>query len=244
MSNETRGFTQCVICGLNTNNYHITQHSKHCKLLRQAREEIDVYPEPESAEMTDGLDDPSCFSDSASYSSSDDSNNANNRSEGGNECEERDMNMFADEQAITVEDYINHLTEESRQEIMYNPAVVLRYMAWRRRKLTEQETEVLRFLRCVSFGNGLSHAHTKELLLYVRTLGGKASVLPRSVVTLWKVMQNAHCSMSDEISRRTIEVPIPLEVRSFYIFFNTKFAYILSCTNEMYYYNLHFFPPC
>ena len=219
MSNETRAFTQCLICGINCNNYKITQHSKHCKLLRQAREENNVNHDPESAEMTDHLNDRSSFSDSASYSSSNESE-GNNRSEG-NECEGRDMNMFADEQELTVEDYIKDLTDESRQEIMYNPAVVLRYMAWRRRKLTEQETEVLRFLRCVSFGNGLSHAHTKELLLYVRTLGGKASVLPRSVVTLWKVMQNAHCSMSDEISRRTIEVTIPLEVRSFYNFFHS-----------------------
>ena len=240
MSNETRGFTQCLICGINCNNYKINQHSKHCVVLRQAREENNVNPDPENAELTDPLNDRFSFSDSASYSSSNESE-GNNRSEG-NESEGRDM--FADEQEITVEDYIKDLTDESRQEIMYNPAVVLRYMSWRRRKLTDQETEVLRFLRCVSFGNGLSHAHTKELLLYVRTLGGKASVLPRSVVTLWKVMQNAHCSMSDEISRRTIEVTIPLEVRPFYIFFNTKFAYILSCTNEMYYYNLHFFPPC
>jgi hypothetical protein len=94
-------------------------------------------------------------------------------------------------------------------------------MAWRKRELTEQEKEVLHFLRCVSFGNGLSHAHTKELLQYVRTLGGKASVLPKSVVTLWKVMQNAHCSMSDEISRRTIEVTIPLEVRIYYNYYYT-----------------------
>ena len=240
MSNETRGVTQCLLCGINCNNYNINQHSKHCELLRQAREENNVNHDSESAELTDHLNDRSSFSDSASYSSSNESE-GNNRSEG-NESEGRDM--FADEQEITVEDYIKDLTDESRQEIMYNPAVVLRYMSWRRRKLPEQETEVLRFLRCVSFGNGLSHAHTKELLHYVRTLGGKASMLPRSVVTLWKVMQNAHCSMSDEISRRTIEVTIPLEVRPFYIFFNTKFAYILSCTNEMYYYNLHFFPPC
>ena len=189
--------------------------------------------------MNDRLNDRSSFSDSASYSSSDD-RNANNRIDG-NECEERDINMFADEQEITVEDYITHLTDESRQEIMYNPEVVLRYMAWRRRKLTEQETEVLRFLRCVSFGNGLSHAHTKELLLYVRTLGGKASVLPRSVVTLWKVMQNAHCSMSDEICRRTIEVTIPLEVGSYYIFGNTSLFYIFVCTNYYVFLKLTFF---
>ena len=241
-SNETRGVTQCLLCGINCNNYHINQHSKHCVVLRQAREENNVNPDPENAELTDPLNDRFSFSDSASYSSSTESN-GNNRSEG-NECDGIDENMFAEEQEITVEDYINALTDESRETIMYNPAVVLRYMSWRRRKLTDQETEVLRFLRCVSFGNGLSHAHSKELLHYVRTLGGKASMLPRSVVTLWKVMQNAHCSMSDEISRRTIEVTIPLEVRSFYNFFHTKFAYIMACANKMYYFNLHFSPPC
>ena len=233
MSNETRGFTQCLICGRNSNNYNITQHSKHCKLLRHAREDIDVYPEPESAEMTDRLDDRSSFSDSASYSSSNESE-GNNRSEG-NESEGRDM--FADEQEITVEDYIKDLTDDSRQEILYNPEVVLRYMAWRRRELTEQEREVLRFLRCASFGNGLSHAHTTEFLHYVRTLGGKASLLPRSVVTLWKVMQNAHCSMSEEICRRTIVVAIPPEVRSYYNFSNTISFHILVCTHFMHIFN-------
>jgi hypothetical protein len=134
---------------------------------------------------------------------------------------------------MTVEDYIKNLTNESRQEILYNPEVVLRYMAWRRRELTDQEREVLRFLRCVSFGNGMSHAHTKEFLNYVWTLGGKASVLPRSVVTLWKVMENAHCSMSDVICRRTIEVPVPVEVRSYYYFCNTLKFSIFSCTHLM-----------
>ncbi len=128
MSYETRDFTQCFICGINSNNFKITQHSKHCKVLHQVRETNDVNHDPESAEMNDRLNDRSSFSDSASYSSSDDSN-ADNRSEG-KECEERDMNMFTDEQNISVEDYINQLTDESRQEIMYNPAVVLRYIAW------------------------------------------------------------------------------------------------------------------
>ena len=218
MSNETRGFTQCVICGISCNNYNITQHAKRCKFLCQGSQEEVLNHDPESAEISDRQDDRSSCSDSASFSSSDGSNE--NSSEG-NACEERDMNMFADEVDMTVEDYIKDLTDESRQEIMYNPEVVLRYMAWRRRELTVQEREVLRFLRCASFGNGLSHAHTKELLHYVRTLGGKAAVLPRSVVTLWKVMQNAHCSMSEEICRRTIEVAIPQEVRSYYNLCNT-----------------------
>ena len=213
--------TECKICGIKSNNYNITQHEKHCKFLSQqcCEEHNVINHDPESAEMTDRQNDRSSCSDSASFSSSDDSNLNNSV---GNECEERIMNMFADELEMTVEDYIRDLTDESREEIMYNPTVVLRYMAWRRRELTEQEKEVLRFLRCVSFGNGLSHAHTKEFLLYVRTLGGKACVLPRSVQTVWKVMQNAHCSMSDEICRRTIEVTIPLEVGSYYIFGNTS----------------------
>jgi hypothetical protein len=203
---------------MKSNNYHITEHAKRCKVLSQQSDDNDVLHDPESVEIPDPQNDRCSFSDSASFSSSDcsDANYCE-----GNICEDKDINMFEDEVEMTVEDYIQNLTHESRQEIKYNPEVVLRYMAWRRRELTDQETEVLRFLRCVSFGNGLSHAHTKEFLHYVRTLGGKASVLPRSVATLWKVMQNAHCSMSDVISRRTIEVSIPLQIHSYHYFWNT-----------------------
>ena len=232
MSNETRGFTACNICGLNSNNYKIAQHSKHCKALNMQTIDAEPDHDPESVQNTDPDNDSHSCSDSASSSDSSHDIDENNN--------EGDMTMFADEVEMTVDDYINNLTDESRQEILYNPAIVLRYMAWRRRELTDQEKEVLKFLRCVSFGNGLSHAHTKEFLHYVRSLGGKASLLPRSVVTLWKVMQNAHCSMSDEICRRTIDIPIPLEVRSYYNFCNTFLFSIFVCTHITYIYNKHF----
>ena len=237
MSHQTRGIiTACLICGLNSNNYKIAQHSKHCKALNKQSNVAEPDHDPESdpeALNTDPENDSHTFLDSASLSDSSNDIDENNT--------EGDMTMFADEVEMTVDDYINNLTDESRQEILYNPEIVLRYMGWRRRELTEQETEVLKFLRCVSFGNGLSHAHTKVFLHYVRSLGGKASILPRSVVTLWKVMQNAHCSMSDEICRRTIDIPIPLEVRSYYNFCNTFLFSIFECTHITYIYNKHFF---
>ena len=148
MSNETRGFTACNICGLNSNNYKIAQHSKHCKALNMQTIDAESDHDPESVQNTDPDNDSHSCSDSASSSDSSHDIDENNN--------EGDMTMFEDEVEMTVDDYINNLTDESRQEILYNPAIVLRYMAWRRRELTDQEKEVLKFLRCVSFGNGLS----------------------------------------------------------------------------------------
>ncbi len=77
-----------------------------------------------------------------------------------------DEGMFADEAQLTVEDYIRGLSHE------YNPKRVLKYLPWQTRELTTIEREVVRFLRTISFGGGLSAAHTKEMLEYARGLGG------------------------------------------------------------------------
>jgi hypothetical protein len=80
MSNETRGYTQCLICGLNSNNYHITEHAKRCKVLSQQSqsEDSDLVHDPENVEITDPQNNRSSCSDSASFSSSDcsDANNS------------------------------------------------------------------------------------------------------------------------------------------------------------------------
>ena len=74
--------------------------------------------------------------------------------------------MFAEEAQLTVEDYIRGLSPE------YNPKRVLEYLSWRKRVLSPLEREVVAFLRTISFGGGLSAAHTKEMLEYARGLGG------------------------------------------------------------------------
>jgi hypothetical protein len=74
--------------------------------------------------------------------------------------------MFAEETQLTLEDYIRGLSPE------YNPKRVLKYLAWKKRVLSPLEREVVAFLRTISFGGGLSAAHTKEMLEYARGLGG------------------------------------------------------------------------
>ena len=75
--------------------------------------------------------------------------------------------MFAEEAQLTVEDYIRGLSPD------YNPKRVLKYLSWRTRFLLPPlEREVVSFLRTISFGGGLSAAHTKEMLEYARGLGG------------------------------------------------------------------------
>ena len=86
-----------------------------------------------------------------------------------------DDGMFADEAELTVEEYIRGLSQE------YNPERVLKYMSWQTRELTTIEREVVRFLRSISFGGGLSKAHTKEMLNYVRSLGGMDTFTTTSV---------------------------------------------------------------
>jgi hypothetical protein len=57
-----------------------------------------------------------------------------------------------------------------------------------KRELTPQELEVVRFLRTISFGGGISAAHTKEILDYVRGLGG----MHRSITTRCTRMMYVH----------------------------------------------------
>ncbi len=118
-----------------------------------------------------------------------------------------------DEAEKTVEEYLRDLTDETyRTDIQYDPKRVLKYLSWTKRPLTEIEHEMIRFLRCASFGNGLSKAHANEWLAYEREFGGRAGLLPKNIDTLWSTMAKSHRSMSDAICHRTLEIDIPLEV--------------------------------
>ena len=99
-----------------------------------------------------------------------------------------------------------------KTHIKYDAKRVLKYLSWTRRPLTPLEHEAIKFLRCASFGHGLSKAHANEWLAYERDFGGRAALLPKSIDTVWSTMAKAHRDMSDEIMRKTVVLPIPIEV--------------------------------
>jgi hypothetical protein len=124
-----------------------------------------------------------------------------------------------DEAANTVEDYLRDLTDETyRSKIAYNAKTVLKYLSWQVRPLTMLEHEAIRFLRCASFGNGLSKAHANLWLSYVSDFGGRAALLPKTVDTVWTTIDQAHRDMSDSICRKTLVVDIPTAVTTLFTF--------------------------
>jgi hypothetical protein len=87
-----------------------------------------------------------------------------------------------DDAAAKTVDYLMDLTDETyRSKIAYNAKTVLKYLSWKVRPLTMIEHETIRFLRCASFGNGLSKAHGNLWLSYVYDFGGRAALLPKTV---------------------------------------------------------------
>jgi hypothetical protein len=104
-----------------------------------------------------------------------------------------------------------------KTNIKYDAKRVLKYLSWTRRPLTPLEHEAIKFLRCASFGHGLSKAHANEWLAYEREFGGRAALLPKCIDTVWSTMAKAHRDMSDEIMRKTVVLPIPIEVHVIYV---------------------------
>ena len=103
---------------------------------------------------------------------SDDGSNGHEE-EDDDECSSEE-GMFDDERTLSLETYLKGLPEES-----YNPKRVLKYMNWTTRaELSPREKEAVQFLRTISFGGGLSTAHTHEVLNYARGLGGIQLVMP------------------------------------------------------------------
>jgi hypothetical protein len=171
--------------------------------------------ESESAEDNDKIDCTNSANDSRGNESSsssadtgDDETNEGNDSDCINSGDDED-----DEAEKTVEDYIREMTDDAlKTHIKYDAKRVLKYLSWTRRPLTPLEHEAIKFLRCASFGHGLSKAHANEWLAYERDFGGRAALLPKSIDTVWSTMANAHRDMSGEIMRKTVVLPIPIEV--------------------------------
>ena len=233
---KSKGTTPCPYCSCAVNNFHIGRHISREHTQRAAASTLltrcDVQdpntpprnndaPVRHEAQIGDDTNFEAVITDDEydvddEAVTSDDEDDSHNEAE--LEDEDYDEDDEDDEAEKTVEDYQRDLTDDSyRTDIQYDPKRVLKYLAWTKRPLTAIEHETIRFLRCASFGNGLSKAHANEWLAYERELGGRAGLLPKKIHTLWSSMASAHRSMSDAICHRTLEIDIPLEVHIYFL---------------------------
>jgi hypothetical protein len=187
MSSSAQGKTRCPVCDFEVWNWHIKRHmlihvdssSKEdsgqrphiildCTPGATVNNQSPDYPAPHQFVESTSLswDTPSNASDDSKdetcLSNTDDDDFAGD--DGLN-----DADMFGDEMDITVDSYITTLTDK------YDPKKVLKYLSWSPRPLTVVEQESIRFLRNLSFGAGMSRAHSQEWLDYTRDLGGALS---------------------------------------------------------------------
>jgi hypothetical protein len=221
---KSKGTTPCPYCSCAVNNFHIgrhisrehTQRAAASTLLTRAVQDRNTPPPPnndgpvrDEAQIEDDSNFEAVITDDE-YDEDDELVTSDDDDDSNIDAELDDED---DEAEKTVEDYLRDLTDDTyRTDIQYDPKRVLKYLSWTKRPLTEIEHETIRFLRCASFGNGLSKAHANEWLAYERELGGRAELLPKTIDTLWSTMERAHRSMSDAICHRTVEIDIPLEV--------------------------------
>jgi hypothetical protein len=85
------------------------------------------------------------------------------------------------EDGLTVEGHFDVLQERGTFSIEH----VLKYSKWGELELSEQEAEILLFLRSVESGGGQSNGATQCSLDYVRSTGGRGVILPKTVNTCW-----------------------------------------------------------
>ena len=222
---KSKNTTQCPFCSCVVNNYNINRHIERHNTNRQHTQYIvgehPLTPPPNNdASVRDHAQNLLHLGTNVSLSG--DENN-DEQSSGVTTNDEDDSNVDEesdededdenDEAEKTVEDYLRDLTNDTyRTDIQYDPKRVLKYVTWTKRPLTDIEYETIRFLRCASFGNGQSKAHSNEWLEYQREFGGRAGLLPKKIDTLWRTMEKAHRSMSDAVCYRTLEIDIPLAV--------------------------------
>ena len=151
-----QGKTMCLLCGASLWNYHVKRHMSQYHFHGS----MNRTPCPPRFEDEKG-------------DVSDDGTNGHEE-EDDDECSSEERIMFDDERALSLETYLKGLPEES-----YNPKRVLKYLNWTTRdELSPRDKEVVQFLRTISFGGGLSTAHTNEVLNYARGLGGIQLVMP------------------------------------------------------------------
>ena len=179
---KSKGTTPCPYCSCAVNNFHISRHIASQHTNSQHTQDIfgdhRLTPPPNTPPNNDApvrddaqnlvhlgtnvsLSGDEYNDDQSSGVITDDETDSNIQEESNDEDDEND------EAEKTVEDYLRDLTDETyRTEIQYDPKRVLKYLSWTKRPLTEIELQTIRFLRCASFGNGLSKAHANEWLAY------------------------------------------------------------------------------
>ena len=68
------------------------------------------------------------------------------------------------------------------------PGAALEYAGWGPKELTAAEAETFRFLAVTDAGDGTSRRVATGMLRYARSLGSRASLLPKSMDTSWAML--------------------------------------------------------
>ena len=177
--------TKCPFCASIFWNWHIKRHIQQHLLCQHrsnaTQNDCQTVVAPDAPRTLYNLDQPyvelphhghpayqSDWGPQSSSESADSSGDEDDAESDGNESDNNqdETDMFGEERAMSVEAYINNLTEK------YDPQRVMKFLSWAPRSLTPIEKECVRFLRCLSFGAGTSRAHSQEWLHYLRDLGG------------------------------------------------------------------------
>jgi hypothetical protein len=92
----------------------------------------------------------------------------------------------------SLEEYLANLERNGTLD----PTHMVQYLSWKRVPLTDEVLEVCKFLRSVESGSGCSDGAARHSLLYAKSLGGRADLLPKTMETCWskvaKVLLNVH----------------------------------------------------
>jgi hypothetical protein len=224
---QKQSTTTCPFCLQTVNNFHIGRHIRayhnvgiagtDSSTSAPTNESSSSSADSGDSESDEGNDFDCSHTANESRSNDSSSSSADSGDSETNEGNDSDCNNSGDDEddeaEKTVEDYIREMTDDTfKTNIKYDPKRVLKYLSWKVRTLTLLEHEAIKFLRCASFGHGLSKAHANEWLSYERDFGERAALLPKCIDTVWSTMEKSHRDMSDEIMRKTVVLPIPIEV--------------------------------
>ena len=168
-----RGKTSCHVCGLSVWSYHLHRHLRQAHFLG-SRPPAENFMSPHPNHTTNLNRSTRLASQAGTFSSHTSQQSSSSSSSSSSESDNGLWDAATcqpSQSAISLEHYIAQLGDA------YNPKEVVKYLLWANRELTLVETEVLRFLRVISFGEGLSQAQTKEMLEYVRSLGGNIIII-------------------------------------------------------------------
>ena len=83
--------------------------------------------------------------------------------------------------AKTIEAHLTFLDDAGTLDTSH----VLQYLHWGTVRLSKEDLEVCRFLRSIEIGGGSSGVSTRASLDYVRSTGGRGTMLPRTVRSCW-----------------------------------------------------------